>query len=95
MIFGMYMLHGSSVNLTGSSASPKPPKLRFSCDVRFQPAADPVDKRHTADGRICRGIDEGNRHPGPYKSMREALEEWGLVREPIALGELPVADAKM
>lgn len=89
VVFGMFMLHGSSINCSGSSASP--PKLRLSCDIRFQPAADPVDKRHTADGRICRGIDERNRHPGPHKSMREALEEWGLVREPVELDELPEA----
>lgn len=71
VIFGMYMLHGSSVNRSAS-----PPKVRLSCDIRFQPKADPVDKRHTADGRICRGIDEGNRHPGPHRPLHEALKEW-------------------
>ena len=90
VILTMFTLHGSTVN-----TSSQPRRLRLSCDIRFQPQADAVDKRHTSDGRICRGIDEKNRHPGPHRSMREALEAWGLVREPIALESLTHADAKL
>jgi hypothetical protein len=74
----MFTLHGSTVN-----TSTNPSKVRLSCDIRFQPASHPVDKRHSADGRICRGIDERNRHPGPYRSLPEALLEWGCAVQPL------------
>eukprot|EP01052_Picozoa_sp_SAG31_P063035 SAG31_NODE_21990_length_536_cov_0.929062_2_plen_37_part_01 len=37
----MLTMHGTLPNL---SAEPRP-LLRLSCDIRFQPAADPVDPR--------------------------------------------------
>ena len=77
------MMHGSSRNVRKAAGGR--PRLRLSCDIRFQPKGDPVDKRHTADGRICRGIDERNRHPGPHRSLRDALAGWGLAVEPIEL----------
>lgn len=90
VIFGMYTLHGSSINRSSA-----PGKLRLSCDIRFQPKSDTVDKRHTADGRICRGIDEKNRHPGPHRSMKDALDAWGLARDPIEMPELAGAAARV
>ena len=39
VIFGMGLVHGSTANLTS--------RVRMSCDVRWQPAADPVDERYS------------------------------------------------
>jgi len=38
VLFGMFTLHGSLDNTLGS-------RIRLSCDVRYQPAADPCDER--------------------------------------------------
>lgn len=40
VIFGMYLLHGALDNHAADRA------VRLSCDVRFQPAADPCDPRY-------------------------------------------------
>jgi ectoine hydroxylase-related dioxygenase (phytanoyl-CoA dioxygenase family) len=66
MIFGMYTMHASTTNLTN--------RFRLSCDVRYQPASDPVDSRwggehltgHTVHGQQ------------PLRSMEEARAEWGV-----------------
>lgn len=42
VVFPMKIMHGSLTNKTD--------RLRFSCDVRFQPRSDPVDPRYTAHG---------------------------------------------
>ena len=34
---------------------------------------------------FSRGIDERNRHPGPHRSLGQALQDWGLAVEPIDL----------
>lgn len=70
MIFGMYTLHASTTNTTN--------RYRLSCDVRFQPAADPVDDRWV--GKEPKGHD---RQPDPdgstkRKSMETAKAEWGV-----------------
>lgn len=64
IIFGMHTMHASTTNLTN--------RFRLSCDIRFQPASDPVDDRwqpkgigHTAAGRF-------------EISMAEARAEWGV-----------------
>lgn len=38
VVFGMGLVHASTANLTD--------RVRMSCDVRWQPAADPVDERY-------------------------------------------------
>lgn len=66
MIFGMHTMHASTTNLTN--------RFRLSCDVRYQPAADPADPRwvgaegtgHTALGKL------------PLRSMEEVRVEWGV-----------------
>lgn len=66
MIFGLYTMHASTTNLTN--------RFRLSCDVRYQPAGDLMDKRwggvdvtgHTIHGR------------GKLMSMEEAREKWGV-----------------
>ena len=64
--------------------------------MRFQPASDPVDPRHTVHGgewdreafKAVAGISDAQQ-PTPVselvrRSMEEAKEEWGLVRKPLA-----------
>lgn len=70
VIFGMYTLHASTTNTTN--------RFRLSCDVRFQPAADPVDDRWV--GSEPKGHD---RHADPTLkekriSMDEAKAQWGV-----------------
>ena len=89
-------MHGSLTNKT-------PDRLRFSADVRFQPASDPVDPRHTVHGGEwdrevfkAAGISE-EQQPTPVsesvrRSMDEAKEEWGLVRKPVGSFALTEAE---
>ena len=65
IFFGMHTMHASTTNLTN--------RFRLSCDVRFQPAADPADKRwvgdgigHTALGKL------------PLRPIEEVRAEWGV-----------------
>lgn len=66
ILFGMHTMHASTTNLTN--------RFRLSCDVRFQPASEPADKRwigdegtgHTALGKI------------DLRSMEEARVAWGV-----------------
>ena len=64
IIFGMHTMHASTTNLSN--------RFRLSCDVRFQPASDPVDERWKRSG------------PGHYsagaavRDMASAREEWGV-----------------
>ncbi|MEM7033053.1 MAG: phytanoyl-CoA dioxygenase family protein [Chloroflexota bacterium] len=64
MIFGMHTMHASTTNLTN--------RFRLSCDVRYQPANDAVDKRWGGDkmtGHTAHGIE-------PLTSMEEARAMW-------------------
>lgn len=65
MIFGMHTMHASTTNLTD--------RFRLSCDVRFQPASEPADKRWVGDGvgHTALGVAE-------LKSMEVARAEWGV-----------------
>jgi len=65
LIFGMQMLHASFVNTTN--------RHRLSCDVRFQPAAEPVDERWVGDAALAAKSDPGPRVATP--AMRAA---WGI-----------------
>jgi hypothetical protein len=64
MIFGMHTMHASTTNLTN--------RFRLSCDVRFQPASDPMDERWKADGV------GHTASVSALKSMTEARAEWGV-----------------
>ena len=46
VIFGMHTLHMSTANLTD--------RVRVSCDVRWQPAADAIDERYTGSAQELR-----------------------------------------
>ena len=65
ILFGMHIMHASTTNLTN--------RFRLSCDVRFQPAGEPADKRWVGDG---------TGHPvhgkEPLRPMEEIRAEWGV-----------------
>ncbi len=62
IIFGMHTMHASTTNLSN--------RFRLSCDVRFQPASDPVDERWK------RG---GSGHYGQTtRDIARARAEWGI-----------------
>lgn len=69
MIFGMHLMHASTTNVTD--------RYRLSCDVRFQPASDPVDERWV-------GREPPGHRPAPEKAntpikpMEVARAEWGV-----------------
>lgn len=63
IIFTMHTMHISTKNLSD--------RWRISCDIRFQPAADPIDERWVGKNPIS--------HTGTQKiSFEEAQEQWGL-----------------
>ena len=66
IIFGMYTMHASTTNTTD--------QWRLSCDVRFQPAADPVDERWVGDNPIGH---YGHRADG-HERMQRARATWGV-----------------
>ena len=93
-----------AVTVHGSLTNKTPDRLRFSADVRFQPASDPVDPRHTVHGgewdreafNKAAGISDAQQ-PTPVsesvrRSMDEAKEEWGLVRKPVGSFALTEAE---
>jgi ectoine hydroxylase-related dioxygenase (phytanoyl-CoA dioxygenase family) len=61
ILFGMHTMHASTTNLTN--------RFRLSCDIRFQPASEPVDERWRR---------EGTGHTGdqlPVRPMTEVRQE--------------------
>ena len=70
IIMGTHLFHGSLRN--------ERPQVRFTCDVRFQPAADPVDERwggKTPIGHcdLLRGIEEDR-----AIEMEQARRNWNI-----------------
>ena len=61
--FGLYTLHGSTTNTTN--------RFRLSCDVRFQPASEPMDKRWA-------GRAGGGHYASALTPMAESRKRWGL-----------------
>jgi hypothetical protein len=68
IVFGMYMLHASTTNTTD--------KWRISCDVRFQPAADPVDERWVGENPISHyaRVESGDK----FQTISSQREVWGI-----------------
>ena len=66
IIFGIYTMHASSTNLTNC--------YRLSCDIRFQPASEPIDERWKTEGEGHSSF-SGNH---PIRSMDEARKDWGI-----------------
>ena len=61
--FGLYTLHGSTNNTTN--------RFRLSCDVRFQPASEPMDERWAGDS-------PGGHYASAAIPMAESRKRWGL-----------------
>jgi hypothetical protein len=68
ILFGMWMMHGSTNNTTD--------QFRLSCDTRFQPAADPVDERWVGENPIAHYA--WFKEPEKVKPMEVARAEWGV-----------------
>ncbi len=66
--FGMHLMHASTTNTTD--------KWRLSCDVRFQPVADPVDPRWT--GEAPPAHEQLASEPEKIIPMEEARLQWGV-----------------
>lgn len=85
VIFGMGLVHASTANLTD--------RVRMSCDVRWQPAADPVDDRYMRpnEPRAKAGAwaKDGSAVAGeaaPHRVTIEQLKErWGFSPAPAAV----------
>jgi hypothetical protein len=68
LIFGLFTLHASTTNLTN--------KFRISCDIRFQPAGEPLDERWAGkkpQGHYAWGQDEQKERP-----ITDLRKEWGI-----------------
>merc|ERR1712039_326669 len=83
LVFGMYLLHASLTNVDSSG------RLRLSCDTRWQPADEEMDKRwvnpvsETVGERHPDGNPNGHFagmwRPGiSMNSMEEKCREWGF-----------------
>ena len=70
IFFGMYTLHASTTNTTDH--------WRLSCDVRFQPASDPVDERWVGENPVGHTNWKRARNSGESKTIAEARNEWGI-----------------
>lgn len=68
LFFGLYTLHASTTNVTD--------RWRLSCDVRFQPASDPVDERWV--GEKPKAHYAWQTEPAKVKPMAVARQEWGI-----------------
>ncbi len=66
--FGMYAMHASTTNLTD--------RFRLSCDIRFQPADEPVDERWVGENPI--GHYTLHEDPGTIVRMADARAAWGV-----------------
>jgi ectoine hydroxylase-related dioxygenase (phytanoyl-CoA dioxygenase family) len=76
LLFGMHTFHGGVVN-----NSQQPARVRLSSDIRFFPAATPMDARYS----LPRQAQRENVHEGPaWRTMAEAKAEWGLQDAPPA-----------
>lgn len=65
ILFGMHTMHASTTNLTN--------RFRLSCDVRYQPAAEPADKRWVGEGvgHTVHGHES-------LQTIEEARTRWGV-----------------
>ena len=65
ILFGMHTMHASTTNLTN--------RYRLSCDVRFQPAHEPMDERWAEGGPGHRIFGD----KAPLRSIADLRQEWG------------------
>lgn len=69
IVFGMYTMHASTTNVTN--------RFRVSADVRFQPAADPMDERWIDRGNDGDASNAGST-PVERAPIAEARARWGI-----------------
>ncbi len=74
LTFGMHTMHASTTNTTH--------RYRLSCDVRFQPASDPVDERWVGEHMVDRYAAAG--HHDNVEGLMDLRRRWGL--QPVASG---------
>jgi len=72
LIFGLDTVHCTGRNRGG--------RYRLSCDVRFQPASEPVDPRWSGLRPVGHIGAPPAGDPVPWRNMREARRAWGLLR---------------
>lgn len=65
IVFGMHTLHMSTANLTD--------RVRVSCDVRFQPATDPIDDRYTGSVEELREKQKERKKGGAWAGGAEGV----------------------
>jgi hypothetical protein len=65
IIFGMHTLHMSTANLTD--------RVRVSCDVRWQPASDPIDDRYTGSVEELKEKQKERKKGGAWASGAEGV----------------------
>ena len=70
IVFGMYTMHASTTNVTN--------RFRVSADVRFQPAADPMDDRWIDKGNGGAAEPKVGSSPVERASITEARARWGV-----------------
>jgi hypothetical protein len=70
IIMGLHMFHGSLRN--------EMDKVRFTCDVRYQPASEPRDNRWIGDNPIAHRDWWKAGEDGETISIEEARAEWGV-----------------
>ncbi len=67
IVFTMHTMHASTRNMSD--------RWRISCDIRFQPAGDPVDGRWVGENPISHSVQDESKTP---VSFEEAREKWGV-----------------
>ena len=67
LLFGMYTMHAALSNATD--------RLRLSCDVRFQPASEPIDPRWFGDKPVG---NYGWKKIGPVVPVEVSRKAWGV-----------------
>ena len=81
ILFGMTTLHMSTANVTA------PGRVRVSCDVRFQPAAEPIDDRYMGSMEEMRRKAAERKKGGAWASdgkregvvtMADLRKRWGI-----------------
>jgi len=68
LTFGMYTMHASTTNTTD--------RWRLSCDVRYQPASEPADRRWVGENPIAHYA--WQKEPEKLIPMAKAREQWGI-----------------
>jgi len=66
LTFGLYTMHGSTTNTTN--------RYRLSCDVRYQPASEPMDERWAGNAPVGHYA----WHKQPVTTFADSRRRWGV-----------------